>query len=735
MAKRPRSRRSLAELEATDAPALPAVKGGDDVTAGYEGTGAKRPKLNPMSDEDFQSAVRQLAQAAESYVDEELAPIREESAKYYKGEPFGDEEEGRSQVVLTEVRDTVLAILPDLLRIFTSGEKAVEFRPNGAEDIELAEQATEVCNHVLLEQNAGFTILHSAFKDALTKKTGIVTWWCEDETKVRELTYSGLTREEVIAFLNQNPNAYPLKATPEPQSPEVPEPTFRLHVRVQDKRKHYRVQAVPPEEFIFDRRARSLTQFDVLGTRQMLPVSELVEMGFDLDEIKEHGQPQADTDINLEATERSNGKGFDGDHADPSMLRVKYYRLFLRADRDGDGIAELRKVQAIGDNLYVLKDEIADEAPFALFCPDPEPHTITGECPADQTKDIQRIKSHVTRATLDSLAQSIYPRTVIVEGQVNVQDAMNKEVGAIIRARAPGMVQDFATPFVGQAALPILEYLDQIKASRTGVTPTSQGLDADMLQSTTKAAVTAQISASQQRTEMMARIFAETGMSQLMRGLLRLITRHQDKPMVVRLRGKYVPIEPSLWDPNMDCVANVALGRGDDATQLAMLSQIAQKQEQVLATLGMSNPLVSLAQYRNTLAKIVNKAGFKNADEFFGQITPEVMQQMQQGQGQGGSDPTAALAQVEMQKVQQQEASDQRKFQLETWKAQQQDDRERDKLESTVMLKVAEMQGKFGIQANQQQIQAMMERERMAMQPAQQPQSSPQAQPQEQMNG
>jgi len=85
-------------------------------------------------------------------------------------------------------------------------------------------------------------------------------------------------------------------------------------------------------------------------------------------------------------------------------------KVYLRIDKDGDGIAELRCIHAIGDTCYILKDEVVDHAPFALFCPDPEPHTVFGHSIADVTMDLQRIKSHVLRATLDSLAQSDLPK-------------------------------------------------------------------------------------------------------------------------------------------------------------------------------------------------------------------------------------------------------------------------------------------------------------------------------------
>ena len=557
----------------------------------------------------------------------------------------------------------------------------------------------------------------SAFKDALLKKLGVITWWAEADDRVIEKKFSGLSEQDLMMFQHQHPDAEFLSIQPEPVIPsEIP--TYKCQVRTIDRQRKYRVRALPPESFVIDRRARDTDKFyDLVAYRDMLTVSELVQQGFDEDEIREHGAPGQDQTWywNYEEVERNPGFAWPEYPPDPSMLRVKYMKIYMRVDKDGDGIAELRCIHAIGSGCYILKDEVVDHAPFALFCPDPEPHAVFGHSIADVTMDIQRIKSHVLRATLDSLAQSIFPRTVVVEGQVNMDDVLNKEVGAIVRTRQIGAVQDMSTPFVGQSAMPILEYLDEIKAQRTGVTPASQGLDADLLQSTTKAAVTAQISAAQERIEIIARTFAETGMKQLFTGLLKLICRHQDKPLVVRLRGNWVPVDPTIWDENMDCSVAVALGRGDDAQQMAFLTQIAQKQEQILQILGPGNPLVKLSQYQQTLSQIVRKAGFKNPESFFTPIDAQTEQQMAQAAQQqkaNQQDPNVLLAKVELAKAQadtfaklEAQAIDRAKLQLE-------EDFKRDNMEADIILKAAEIAGKFGNQVDWQQIIALTQRPR-----------------------
>jgi hypothetical protein len=363
-------------------------------------------------------------------------------------------------------------------------------------------------------------------------------------------------------------------------------------------------------------------------------------------------------------------------------------------------------------------NEPCSHRPFALFCPDPEPHALIGLSIFDMTADLQRIKSAVMRNMLDSLALSIHPRVGVVEGQVNMDDVLNTEVGGVIRQRAPGMVQPFSVPFVGQAAFPMLGYLDEVRETRTGMSKAAMGLDANALQSTTRAAVAATVSAAQQHLELIARIFAETGMRALFKGILKLVVENQDRPRVVRLRNQWVPIDPRGWQAEMDVEINVALGGGTEEQKVATLTAIAQKQEQILQLLGPQNPLVTPVQYYNTLAKLVETSGFKNAGDFFSNpaLAPEPPPPPPPP-----PDPAQILAQVETQKIQADIQNKAAALELDRQKMLLADDRERDKTEAQLMLQAYETQLKYGVQVDMQQINAMMKAPRVATPSEQQP--------------
>jgi hypothetical protein len=675
-------------------------------------TGLLVPDNGPMDDDEFAFVLRQAIETAQTYIDSYLAPEREAAMAYYLGDKFGNEEDGLSQVVLTEVRDTVLALLPSLLRIFTGPDKVVEFVPKMPEDIPAAEQATDLINYIFMQENPGFRILHDAMKDALILKTGVLTWYKVDDESVEYYSYSGLTADEMM-LIQAEPDVTIDEMIEEFDS-AVGIPFYSIKIRRVKRTPRYVVECIPPEQFLIDSEATNIDDAIYCGRRKLATVSELVAMGYDRD-IIEQNAGTGGFEENLEVLVRNPAdQSFFGitNATDETTDRVFYVESYVRVDKDGDGIAELHKVCSVGNGAYILHDEVVQHAPFAILSPDPTPHTIFGQSIADQTMDLQLIKSSIMRNTLDSLAQSIHPRTVVVEGQVNLDDVMNVETGAVIRTRQIGAVQPLATPFVGQQALGVMAYLDEIKTQRTGISRASQGLDADVLQSTTNAAVQAQLTSSQERIEMIARLFAD-GLKRCFQGLLKLVVQHQDKPKIIRLRNQFVPIDPRAWDAGMDMTINIALGRGSDEQRMAFLMQIIQQQKEVIQTYGPYNPLVDLVQLRDALAEVTQLAGFQDPSKFWKEINPEevaaFMEQMQQNKP---SDPAAMLAEVEAEKIKADIIIQAAKQELDRQKAVAQADLERDKLMVDAMLKAIEIQAKYGAQVDMAMIKGEVDRQR-----------------------
>ena len=685
----------------------------------------------PMDDAELQAIISQDLVDAVSYIDSDISPTRAKGTEYYRGDLFGNEVDGNSKVVAMEVRDTVSAMLPSLMRVFFSTENVVEFVPRGPEDVQSAQQATDYVNYIFQNDNNGFLTSYAIFKDALVRKCGIAKFWWEDEEKVHIDEYTGLD-EQTLQMLMQEPDAevkivvsYPDPSVDEMQMTTVdpmtgvpvvmPAPMLHdVQIKRITKDGRIKIMAVPPEELILSRRARSFDDGNIIAHRQMATVADLIAMGYDQDEIEEN-LSSTDLDSNDEYLARqplSTTMGTD-DAANPMMRRVLYVEAYSRVDFDGDGIAELRKVCCMGSGYKVVRNLPASYIPFADFPCDPEPHTSPLEAMSifDITRDLQEIKSEILRNTLDSLAQSIHPRTAVVEGQVNIDDVLNNETGAIIRMRAPGMVQPLSTPFVGQAAFPMMEYMDQIKEDRTGMSKAAMGLNADALQSSTKAAVNATISASQGRIELTARLMAE-GMKKLFKGILFLVTTHQDKARMVRMRNEWVAMDPRHWNATMDASINIGLGMGDTNERLQALMMIMAKQEQILQQLGPTNPLVTPQQFSNTLRKIVELSGFKDASSYFQDIPADYVPP---APPQPKPSPEEILAQVQAESIKadiQKKAAD---LELQRQQMIMDDDLKRDQMAQDLYLKKYEIELKYNSQISTAEINAAQNIDREAI--------------------
>lgn len=668
-----------------------------------------------MDEGKLKSILQNEIDNAIGYLDTETTEARTKALEYYLRQPYGNEVEGRSSIVTGEVAEAVDGALPQLVRVFTQSDDIVRFEPKGPGDEEGAKQATDYCNWVFYKQNPGFTILSNWFKDALLQKNGVVKAYWNTEIDVTKEEYRGLTDEELVLLLADG--SVEIAAQDTVISESVDEMTgmpvvMQSHDVIVAKRTQHgsvKVENIPPEEFLISKRARSIADSPFVAHRQLVPRSDLIAMGFD-PEIVDTLPSFNDLSFTDERLARySRGEQPDEEASlDESMQEVEVYEAYLRTDYDGDGIAEMRQIFYAGNEL--LSNVETDCCPFHSLCPIPIPHKFFGESLADRSMDIQLIKSTVVRQMLDNLYLSNNARVGAVEGQVNLDDLLSVTPGGVVRMKNPQAVVPMAVPSVIAQAFPMLQYLDDAQAKRTGISDMQQGLDPNVLQNVTAAAVAAATSAAGGKLELIARNFAETGVKSLFKGILHLLCKYQDKPTLMRMRGKYVPIDPREWSNQYDLDISVGLGTGSKGEQMTMLQMVLAKQEAILQQFGPNNPLVSVGQYRGTLGRFIEAAGFADSAEFFKEITPEVEQMLAQPQEPKQDPAMAALiqqSQAQIQIAQQKAQSDiqaaQQKamadIQLQREKAAADIQIQREKAAATLELKREELSAEIQLKA------------------------------------
>jgi len=619
---------------------------------------AEKPRK--LTEDELVSQLNSEIQGATGYANTELSNQREDAMKYYLGEPFGNEIDGRSEIVTTDVRDTVEYIMPSLMRIFTTHNNIAEFEPQGPEDVEMAEQATNYVNYVFNRQNNGFKVLYDAFKDALISKTGVIKHFWEEKEEVSTETYTNLTEIEYQSILAnddlevvEHTETLIQKAQTDEMGTLV-SPEIVTHDVVAKCYKNYgqvRVMSVPPEEFLVSRRAASLEDADFVCHRVKKSVSDLIAEGYDpaiVNEIPSYDQSEAE--LNEERLARFS---YDDDSVPPSEgsgpnKKVWIDECYMRIDYDNDGVAELRKITKGGH--YILDNEEIDMIPFSAICPLPIPHKFYGMSIADTVKDIQLIKSTIMRNLLDNMYLTNNARYAVLAGQVELDDLLTSRPGGIVRMRAPGAVTALPTPQIQPYAFQMVQYLDGIREERSGVSKMTQGLNPDVLTShVTSGAISAATESSMQRIELIARIFAETGVKDLFRNIYALVQRYEDRQKMFYLNGKFVPIDVSRWKEKLNCTVNVGVGSGSQQSKMQTMSSIMT----ILGTLvqqGAMGTLVTSKNLYNAIGEYIAQAGYKNTDQFIS--NPEMMPPKPPAEPTLEEKVAAQKAQVELQKLQ-----------------------------------------------------------------------------------
>ena len=665
-------------------------------------------KPTPMTETEIQGIVREAVLEAVDFVESEIAPSRIKAQRYFDGEVDIGEEDGRSKVVATKVRDTVRAIKPSLMRVFLSTDRAVEYVPSGPKDVNFSELATKYMQYKFNELG-GYRIINDAFHDALVKKVGIVKAYWDTYTDqeiyeyhdLNDQEYALITNEDDVEVIEHSVESY---IEIDPMGMQVEMPKHYLKIARNTERGDMCLESVPPEEFFVDRSAKRLEDAYVVAHRTEMRVSDLVAMGYDYDEVSElTGLSTSNTTANAEEFER---QGYDTVYAqenvqDPSMKLVAVTEAYMRIDVDGTGVAQMQRIVLGGDDYELLSIEPWGEVPFAVFEIDPEPHTFFGRSIADILMNEQDASTMMLRGVLDNVALTNNPQREVLDGQVNIEDLLNNEIAGIVRVKTSGAVRDLAVPFVAGQTLVAMQYLDAEIESKTGVTKASSGLNPDAMQSTTAAAVNATIQAAAGQVEVMARNLAEGGMRRLFKLMLKLMVENVDEAVMMRMAGgQYQPVDPRAWNAKMDVTVNVGLGTGREDQRSAALAQALQMQLQVYQGYGPNNGLVSMTNIRNTLADMLAIQGVRNSDRYFAPMDAQIEQQLQAQAAQQQQQPPVdqqaqAIIQAEQIRAQAKKEVEMLKLQIEAQKAIAQDDRERDKMDQELLTDAAKIYGQY----------------------------------------
>lgn len=596
---------------------------------------ARKRKAGMKADEVLAS-VNQWLNDSLDFQSSELSQQRADSLNYYNGLPFGNERPGHSQVVTRDVQETVDWIMPSLMKVFTGGNQVVKYQPQTEEDIEQAEQETEYVNYLFTRKNDGFKIMHDWFQDALLMKTGVVKVYVEEDIAPKFDMYDGLD-EDMVAEILSEPNVEALART------ENPDGTFALKTRTDHPKRHIRAMAINPENFLIDRSATCIQDAIFCAHREEKTVSWLREHGVPEDVIEDLPYDTFDwANMSPEKLARDimDGTGDMAYHTNDNQeanRKAWVNECYVLMDEDGDGIAELRRIVVCGS--HIISDDEVDSRPFADISAHRIAHKFHGMSIYDKIGDLQRLRSNLTRSIMDNINLQNTGRYQVLEGQVNYEDLLSNAKNGIVRVKSYDAIKPLPIPQFSSDTFNMLDRFERDRAQRTGVSDQSRGLDGNTLHSNQAAMSVNQVmTAAEQQIDMIARMFAETGVKSLFQLLHDFAIKYQDQEEMFQLRGKFIRVNPANWRARKDLIVTVGIGNMNKDQQLMHLQRMFEQAQAVIGGGGMGI-LVSEKNIYNLLKEMTENAGYRDVDKFWTDPDSQEAQKAKQERAEAEAKP------------------------------------------------------------------------------------------------
>jgi len=562
----------------------------------------------------------------------------------------------KSKIVSTDVADVVEWIMPKLMHIFFNSDDVVSVTGRREEDDQKAQVFQDLLNYQINVLNNGFMTFYRWFKDALITGIGIVKCYWERKYEYSD-TYTEYLSEERIQEFEANPEVEIISksdfynadksnnkkdvvdnsdnvAASENASPitRIYEVRYKVKKIVKDRPV---IENIPITEFLFDPTARDLDEAKYVIHKKQVTVDYLRQKA-DAGIYKKNAVENAIENA-LEAEQDqytvsylvSNKTDYltnNNNEYDTPRKKITLYECYEKLDINNDGKLEDVIVTVAQDEILRIEENTYGRHPFFALTPHIEPYKVIGKGYADIIGQLQDLKTAILKELVINLALSNESKLLVREDAFYVEDFLNNRPFVRIRQNVPN-IHNVIVPInpkpVHQLTMPMLEYIDFIRENRSGITRYSQGLDGRALNHTATG-ISMIMDASNQRLELIIRIFAETGIKSLFRFLVSINQKFVSQSFVIRLFNRQLEISPDDLQGDFDLVVNASITRGTPDQQMQAIQMMLQTTMQVLMPLG----LADATKVYNLVKIMYEKLGYKNVDDFV--VSPEQLQQQQQ---------------------------------------------------------------------------------------------------------
>ncbi|WP_127147088.1 poly(3-hydroxybutyrate) depolymerase [Veillonella sp. VA139] len=527
-----------------------------------------------------------------------------------------------SDLVSTDVADTIEWALPSLMKVFTGSDEVITIAGVTEEDDTKAETMQELLVYQLQRQNKFFPILYNWMKDALITGMGIIKcYWERTEGYTTEQT---TLNNEALQALQQT--GVPIVSIEGPDIYGDFVVTYQSPYYVKNAPK---IENILVSDFIYSSDAKSLEEANFVAQKRKVTMSYLREreaqgVYANIDEIKTEDFRQSKIESPIEQVIGDKYNDLTFNEEDKARLEVVIYECYTKMDINGDGILEDMIITICGDTIIRIEQNYMGRHPFFTISPTKDPHRIwVKRSYAELIGELQDLKVALTRQIMHNVALNNDPKMLLAEDAINIDDYIQGR--KVIRMKSGHSLNEVAMPMPVHPLSPqtfqFLEYIEGQKENRTGITRYNQGLDANSLNKTATG-ISAILGQSSQRLELIARMFAETGIYELFRFMVSLNQKFIDQNTVIRLTNKSLKINPEDLNGNFDLVVNAGIS-------------IATKESTIMATQTLLTALMQAnaggymvstpENIYNLFKKWIESIGFKNYGDYI--TDPAVTQQ------------------------------------------------------------------------------------------------------------
>lgn len=589
-----------------------------------------------MTEHEFLSLIGQAERDAAIY-NGEFMRQNEQYLSTYLGNLYGDEQPEQSQVVSTDVQDVVESDMPSLVRVFGNNKNIMQFEANTSNpaDEQEAIEKTAYINWIINHQKNSYKVKVDWIKDALIQKMGVVRFDYVEKDLVDEQEYVGLDEIEMALLIRD------LESESDHELELLSQDDDSIRFRVRRKTREFVIRNIPTENFLISRNATSKDDAVLVGDKTLVTRSQLIEMGFDAELVKD-----------IPAYANQGGEGSTGDRYGTSRLgtmrqlryqdeggsheseinhwssqKVELSNLYVKIDYDGDGIAERRHVLKAGN--VILENEPFQIVPYAIFSAITMPHDAIGRSRAELTQQTQRVKTVLMRQILDNIYRVNNGRVIVNDNVTNIDDLLTVRPNGIVRTDGDPMtaVAQLQTPYIGDRALQVVQYIDAVRAQSTGTYLSNQGLDSDQLYNETATRFLGVQEEGESKIELIARNMAETGFRELYDGLAWMVQHYHNDATEIMLLGKPVTIDPRKWRFSQSLICNVGLAAGDDENTIKNMAGLLQIDQQLKS---MGSGLVDDKKTYNKIKRMLSAMGIIDVSEYYND--PEIPAELLQAQ-------------------------------------------------------------------------------------------------------